>query len=79
MRYPTFLSTFSILTNESKELHTLLYMPGFVVHQMVSCIMVRIHHLQEDCDDNGEAAAGGRLAHLLFLLVCTLPPNHSGN
>lgn len=32
--------------------------------------MVCILHLTEqDCDDDGEAAAGGRLAHLLNLLV----------
>lgn len=26
--------------------------------------------LTADCDDDGETAAGGRLAHLLTLLVC---------
>lgn len=44
-------------------------MLGYVELQTVFCIMVRYLYLLNDCDDDGEAAAGGRLAHLLFLLV----------
>lgn len=48
-------------------------MHGYVVPLTVFFITVSdayITALIIDCDDDGEAAAGGRLAHLLALMVC---------
>lgn len=72
-RFLTSLPTLWRPTSASSARRTRRSTRGYAGRLMACYIMVR-KPADQDCDDDGEAAAGGRLAHLLELVVCLRTP-----